>query len=138
MKNLKRHTIESQLGEPPQISSGRAWEDHYDMEDHQPVPLVRRSHWIALALGLTVGLLIGFSAHAQDACQVNLPKCAKPLVHVTQCVKWFGTFNVSQKYEDYCIAKLPRLVETLATIGARNYLRCRCEYQGSIWDRRDP
>ena len=141
-----------------QSTTGRAWEDYYPAEDYQPKPLIRRSHWIALALGLSAGALLGYSAHAegetpsfggssptpqnhpfaQEACQIKKPDCLPPPVRVTWCGKWFQAFDVSDEHNKRCIAKLPRLFETNATDDAKRYMLCHCEFQGSIWDRRDP
>jgi hypothetical protein len=75
---------------------------------------------------------------AQDACQPRQPDCVPPPVRVTWCGKWFASFEVSDERNKRCLAKLPRLFETNATDDAKRYVLCHCEFQGSVWDRRDP
>lgn len=100
------------------------------------------SRWPVLVasfvLGCSVCAPMARAVRAEEVCRPDPPACPKPPVHVTWCGAWFKEFDVSRHYEDYCIAKLPRVKETLATPSAALYLRCHCEYQGSIWDRRDP
>jgi hypothetical protein len=118
---------------------------------YKPPILMPLLMWICV--GLAIGAAIGFiisQAHAEDrsshvtpppaqeACQPRQPECVPEPTHVTWCGKWFRDFDVSDHYQKYCLAKLPRLFETNATDDARRYFICRCEYQGSIWSRRDP
>ena len=75
---------------------------------------------------------------AQDACQAKHPDCVPAPTHVTWCGKWFKDFDVSDHYQQSCLKKLPRLFETNATDDAKRYMLCHCEFQGSVWTRRDP
>ena len=95
-----------------------------------------------LVIGFTIGFVIGIlitPLRAQEVCRPKQPDCVPPPIQSQEgCGKWFKPFTVSERYYEACIAKLPRLVETHATDEAKQYFFCRCEYQGSVWSRRDP
>jgi hypothetical protein len=91
-----------------------------------------------VATGLAIAFFV-FPAHAGEVCRPKQPDCMPPPIQAPlECGKWFKPFVVSDHYYEHCVAKLPRLFETNATDDAKRYMLCKCIFQGSIWDRRDP
>ena len=115
---------------------GRAWEDYYQEEDWRDcghAGLIKKSHWIALVIGLGVGALLGYSAHAEETTKPGV--CEATLMELKDKCK---PLDYGHSFQD-CMAKQGRFnMATGASSDSRLYAIWDCGYNQGIRKHNDP
>src|ERR1035437_1349141 len=103
-------------------------EEDWRTENCRPHSVVRRGHWIALGLGLAIGALLGYSAHAEGVQDASA--CA-------QQQKEKLCEELAETAFDRCWGKIRRFDGTEASAESRARFLWHCGYQAGVWTRMD-
>lgn len=96
-----------------------------------------------IGAGIAVAVILSQYAHAAQCESHAFEGCTPPPPIIARWCEDYaqfnhGNFTISPITEEHCLGKMRRFGDTQATPDSKSYFRCHCEYQGSIWEKRDP